>query len=126
MEPRCYICDHETRLVINKNNATGEVRALVCTPCNSRLGLLESDPQRLKVAKKNPQFMYWVNNHYKQILSLLKLHTGLQYKGCNRTALYSKMVHLSLSCDIPNKVLDVATHPATGAEKLAAAGGPRA
>lgn len=54
---RCKVCDRKaypagTRLVVDHNHATGEVRGLLCQPCNSALGLMGEKPERLISAAK--------------------------------------------------------------------------
>lgn len=49
---RCALCDRKPRkedgrLVVDHNHATGEVRGLLCKPCNAALGLLGEKPERL-------------------------------------------------------------------------------
>lgn len=49
---RCAICDRKaypagSRLVPDHNHATGDVRALLCGPCNSALGLFGEKAERL-------------------------------------------------------------------------------
>lgn len=48
----CASCgDHQTlftkRLVVDHNHTTGKVRALLCNGCNTALGLLKEDEQRI-------------------------------------------------------------------------------
>lgn len=52
---RCAICDRTaypagSRLVPDHNHDTGEVRGLLCGPCNSGLGLFGEKPDRLQAA----------------------------------------------------------------------------
>ena len=48
----CYICNKsEWRdLAVDHNHETGEVRRLLCTSCNTGLGLFQDDPKLLKAA----------------------------------------------------------------------------
>lgn len=49
----CAICKGEsgnTRLVVDHNHETEQVRAILCHSCNVGLGMLEDDPARLKKA----------------------------------------------------------------------------
>jgi hypothetical protein len=45
---RCAICQRATgasrRLSVDHNHGTGEVRGLLCRPCNNTLGLARDDP----------------------------------------------------------------------------------
>lgn len=54
---RCAICSRKaypagSRLVVDHDHATGAVRALLCSPCNSALGLMGDKPDRLKAAAR--------------------------------------------------------------------------
>jgi len=49
----CAICKGEsgnTRLVVDHDHETGDIRAILCHSCNTGLGMLEDDPARLKKA----------------------------------------------------------------------------
>ncbi len=47
---RCYICEWATgktkRLAVDHNHKTGEVRGLLCGPCNEMLGRFRDNPVR--------------------------------------------------------------------------------
>jgi hypothetical protein len=48
---RCEICgDLVGRLVVDHNHATGEVRGILCTNCNSGIGKLKDSPSVLEAA----------------------------------------------------------------------------
>lgn len=54
---RCGICGGTesrtqwgNRLMVDHNHTTGELRGLLCSPCNSAIGLLGDDPVRLQAA----------------------------------------------------------------------------
>lgn len=54
---RCAVCDRKaypagSRLVVDHNHATGEVRGLLCQPCNSALGLMGEKAERLVSAAR--------------------------------------------------------------------------
>lgn len=54
---RCAVCERKayprgSRLVVDHNHATGEVRGLLCQPCNSALGLMGEKAERLVAAAK--------------------------------------------------------------------------
>lgn len=51
-EGKCTICGEwfGEDLRVDHDHTTGEVRALLCTNCNSGIGLLNEDPERLKSA----------------------------------------------------------------------------
>jgi hypothetical protein len=41
---RCACCNRETdKLVVDHNHTTGAIRELLCSPCNTALGLLNED-----------------------------------------------------------------------------------
>lgn len=47
----CLICGKAAkRLAIDHNHVTGEVRALLCSDCNTGLGLFRDNPKTLKAA----------------------------------------------------------------------------
>lgn len=41
---RCKICDRARDLSIDHDHITGKVRGLLCTPCNTSLGVFGDDP----------------------------------------------------------------------------------
>jgi len=43
----CAVCDKEAKLVIDHDHATGVIRGLLCTKCNTALGLLGDDKESL-------------------------------------------------------------------------------
>jgi hypothetical protein len=46
----CTICGSKERLCIDHNHTTDKFRGLLCSKCNSALGLFKDDPIRLTVA----------------------------------------------------------------------------
>ena len=50
---RCAICLRPSNLVIDHDHATGAVRALLCGNCNTALGLLGDDPNRIDNAAQD-------------------------------------------------------------------------
>ena len=58
---RCLICQERapagSRLVVDHNHDTGVVRGLLCSRCNTGIGLLGEDPARIIAAA-----MYLMNH----------------------------------------------------------------
>lgn len=46
----CAICERRQPLCIDHDHITGEVRGLLCKPCNSAIGLLREDPATIQRA----------------------------------------------------------------------------
>ena len=49
----CSVCgatQDETRLVMDHDHTSGLVRAALCSPCNTGLGMFADDPKRLRAA----------------------------------------------------------------------------
>ena len=49
-EGRCAICGKDGRLVVDHNHSTGEVRGLLCSQCNTALGMFKDNPDLLAIA----------------------------------------------------------------------------
>jgi len=49
---KCAICGDERKLVVDHCHDTGAVRSLLCSPCNTAIGLLKEDTARLRAAIK--------------------------------------------------------------------------
>ncbi len=47
---KCAICDNVRKLVVDHNHVTGNVRGLLCSKCNSGIGLLEDNISSLRKA----------------------------------------------------------------------------
>lgn len=45
---RCASCRELVELHVDHNHVTGDVRGLLCGPCNRALGLLKEDPMRIR------------------------------------------------------------------------------
>ncbi len=43
-------CPRKNRLAVDHDHSTGEVRGLLCDPCNSAIGIMEDSPERLRAA----------------------------------------------------------------------------
>lgn len=48
----CAICREDRKLVVDHNHSTGAVRSLLCSPCNTAIGLLKEDPKLMRAAIK--------------------------------------------------------------------------
>ena len=55
----CLLCDHKhvencqkNALRVDHNHQTGEIRGLLCKECNSGMGLLGDNPERLRAAAR--------------------------------------------------------------------------
>lgn len=48
----CECCGDEAELVIDHNHSTGEVRGMLCGPCNKALRFARDDPDRLRLLIK--------------------------------------------------------------------------
>lgn len=51
-EGRCAVCGKERKLVVDHDHSTGQVRALLCTGCNFRVGQVEQKGDLLELARK--------------------------------------------------------------------------
>lgn len=49
-EGKCAICGHYRKLVVDHCHAYGVVRALLCSNCNSAIGLLSENPFTMMAA----------------------------------------------------------------------------
>lgn len=47
---KCQICKQERKLFIDHCHTTGRFRGLICSQCNSALGMMEDLPDRLQAA----------------------------------------------------------------------------
>jgi len=47
---QCAICGDRSKLVVDHNHETDVVRALLCSPCNTALGLFKEDADRMHAA----------------------------------------------------------------------------
>ena len=48
---RCGICDKEKPLVIDHNHETGKIRGLLCSECNTGIGLLQDSIEVIRAAE---------------------------------------------------------------------------
>ena len=48
--PHCPICGSEEPLVVDHDHSTGEVRGLICQPCNKGLGFFRDNIESMKNA----------------------------------------------------------------------------
>ena len=46
-DSECFVCGSTESLCIDHCHTTGKMRGLLCKPCNSALGLLNDDPERI-------------------------------------------------------------------------------
>ena len=53
----CAVCEKASKLVPDHNHHTGEVRALLCNPCNTGIGMLADSADRLNRAAE------YLDNH---------------------------------------------------------------
>jgi hypothetical protein len=44
----CSVCGRKETLSVDHNHQTGDVRSILCRPCNIVLGILKEDPSRLR------------------------------------------------------------------------------
>ncbi len=49
-ERGCEVCGDDKKLVIDHNHTTGEVRGVLCHGCNTGIGHLGDNPERLEAA----------------------------------------------------------------------------
>lgn len=47
---KCAICGEKGKLVVDHNHQTDAVRSLLCSPCNTAIGLFKEDTDRMKAA----------------------------------------------------------------------------
>jgi len=50
MTDRCEVCGKTDRLNWDHNHETGDYRGTLCSGCNTALGLMGEDPERLRAA----------------------------------------------------------------------------
>lgn len=48
---RCAICDEKKPLVVDHNHSTGKIRGLLCSDCNSGIGLLKDSVEVIRRAE---------------------------------------------------------------------------
>ena len=61
---KCKICDKKTKLIVDHNHKTGNIRGLICNRCNLSLGFIEATKERLfriilYLQRKPYKIMYW-------------------------------------------------------------------
>jgi 5-methylcytosine-specific restriction endonuclease McrA len=49
---KCAICKTTGKLVVDHNHQTDAVRSLLCSPCNTAIGLFKEDTDRMRAAIK--------------------------------------------------------------------------
>lgn len=53
---RCDICGKSRKLVIDHDHKTGKVRGMLCSPCNTALGLFRDKPKIMRRAAKYVEY----------------------------------------------------------------------
>jgi len=49
-EGKCAICEQEMKLVVDHDHLTGKARGMLCSACNSGIGMLKDDIRLLQAA----------------------------------------------------------------------------
>lgn len=61
---RCVICREEADVLhIDRNDETGQIRALLCESCNLGITMFKENPDRLERAKSYLEAYNWVNKY---------------------------------------------------------------
>lgn len=47
---KCFICDEEAKLVVDHDHSTGKVRGLLCSICNTGIGMFKDSTKNLEKA----------------------------------------------------------------------------